>query len=319
MDVQRPLITFAVIAYNAEKYIREAVEGAYTQTYTPLQVVLSDDASSDTTFQIMEEMANAYQGTHTVLLNHNDRNLGIGAHVNRIMELARGEYVVIAAGDDISLPERTQYIYEAFRASEGYAMAVFSDHEEIDENGISQGVVSNTPPEDFCNPIEMCRHMFRGIAGASNAWHRSVFDVFGPMAKYVTFEDRVIAFRASLLGDIRHIREPLVQYRRHAANTVQMFKSPETEQAARKMRCFRDVYRNNKQDLQTFVEKCDGHGNYISRCSAIIDRRIRKIDAYLDILSGQPLKMIDGLLLLVVNGGSPLHGLKQAFRVLNQK
>ena len=41
----RPLVTFALFAYNQEKYIREAVEGAFSQTYEPLEIILSDDYS----------------------------------------------------------------------------------------------------------------------------------------------------------------------------------------------------------------------------------------------------------------------------------
>lgn len=60
MMEQRPLVTFALFAYNQEKYIREAVDGAFSQTYEPLEIILSDDCSSDRTFEIMQEMAAAY-------------------------------------------------------------------------------------------------------------------------------------------------------------------------------------------------------------------------------------------------------------------
>jgi glycosyltransferase involved in cell wall biosynthesis len=53
----RSLVTFALFAYNQEKYIREAVEGALAQTYEPLEIILSDDCSSDRTFETMREMA----------------------------------------------------------------------------------------------------------------------------------------------------------------------------------------------------------------------------------------------------------------------
>jgi glycosyltransferase involved in cell wall biosynthesis len=58
----RPLVTFALFTYNRERYIREAVEGAFSQTYSPLEIILSDDCSSDSTFEIIREMAGAYVG-----------------------------------------------------------------------------------------------------------------------------------------------------------------------------------------------------------------------------------------------------------------
>ena len=48
----RPLVSFAQFAYNQEKYIREAIEGAFAQTYEPIEVILSEDYSTNRTFEI---------------------------------------------------------------------------------------------------------------------------------------------------------------------------------------------------------------------------------------------------------------------------
>ena len=70
----RPLITFALFAYNQERFIREAVAGAFSQTYSPLEIILSDDCSSDRTFEIIQEMTAGYEGPHKVILNRNEKN-----------------------------------------------------------------------------------------------------------------------------------------------------------------------------------------------------------------------------------------------------
>src|ERR1017187_4006697 len=114
---ERPVVSFVLLAYKQEQFIREAVEGALAQTYSPLEIILSDDCSPDRTFEIMQEMAAAYRGPHKIILNRNPKNLGIGAHVNRGMELAKGEWIVVAAGDDISLPERTARLAEKWKSS----------------------------------------------------------------------------------------------------------------------------------------------------------------------------------------------------------
>lgn len=316
---KRPLISFALVAYKQEQYIREAIQGAFAQTYSPLEIILSDDCSPDGTFGLMEELAKAYQGNHRIVLNHNDTNLGLGGHINRIMELAQGEYIVIAAGDDISMPERTERTLEAFIASDGRAMAVFSDCIEIDDTGNENGIVSSKPPERFTELPEMCRNLFRGITGATNAWHRSVFDMFGPMLPEVVFEDRVIAFRATLLGSISHIPIPLVHYRRHRENTVVMFQSDTNSASKRRMQCFKDVYQNNSLDLETYSLKFIMNKKMYSKCRSIISRRICKFDAYLLILSGDTRRMIAGLINLVINGGNPVHGFRQFIRVLGSR
>jgi len=77
----RPLVTFALFAYNQEKYIREAVDVAFSQTYQPLEIILSDDCSSDRTFEIMQEMAAAYVGPHDVRVRQSEVNRGLIDHV----------------------------------------------------------------------------------------------------------------------------------------------------------------------------------------------------------------------------------------------
>src|SRR5215210_6354943 len=95
-------------SYNQETFIREAVRGALAQTYSPLEIIFSDNGSQDRTFEIIREETADYKGPHRVILNRNDYNLGIGGNYNRVMEIAQGELVVVAAGDDVSLLSRTE-------------------------------------------------------------------------------------------------------------------------------------------------------------------------------------------------------------------
>ena len=66
-----PLITFALLAYNQESYIREAVEGAFAQNYSPLEIILSDDYSTDKTYEIMKDLVDEYKGFHIIKINRN--------------------------------------------------------------------------------------------------------------------------------------------------------------------------------------------------------------------------------------------------------
>ena len=96
--------TVVVTGYNQEAFIREAIMGALAQDQDRLEIILSDDGSSDRTYAIMQTEANSYRGSHTVILNRNPHNLGIVHHVNRLFELASSEFIIFCHGDDISLP-----------------------------------------------------------------------------------------------------------------------------------------------------------------------------------------------------------------------
>ena len=104
---ERPLVTFALFAYNQEQYMREAIEGAFAQTYQPLEIILSDDCSTDQTFQIMQEMAAAYEGPHRVRTRRSSTNQGFAAHLNAVIAKSNGQIISLAAGDDIALQDRT--------------------------------------------------------------------------------------------------------------------------------------------------------------------------------------------------------------------
>jgi glycosyltransferase involved in cell wall biosynthesis len=202
-----------VLGYEQEATIRETIEGAFAQTYEPLEIVLSDDGSADRTFAIMEEMAAAYAGPHRIVLNRNEPNRGIVGNVNRLMELSRGELVVKNDGDDVSLPHRVERLVEAWLASGRRIKALGSDVMRGDAEGREIGPLG--PPRLWRaerTPLAILRGNLY-LLGASSAWSREIFDRFGPIDEAAIVEDTIIPFRAAVLGEIGHVDEPLVRYR----------------------------------------------------------------------------------------------------------
>lgn len=218
-DFERPLITFLLMSYNQEQFIREAVIAAFEQTYSPLEIFLTDDCSTDRTYEIMDELATAYQGPHKIVLNRNAHNLGIGAHINRAMKLVNGELIVAAAGDDVSLPERTTKLYEDWHRSERSAYSLFSDATMIDVEGQHLKKLFSEKRPQLANSLEEAiKRGGVGVAGCTHIFSRKTFDVFGPMDDQVMAEDMVIPFRSLLLGSISFVATPLVLYRVHGGN-----------------------------------------------------------------------------------------------------
>jgi glycosyltransferase involved in cell wall biosynthesis len=126
------LVTLYIKAYNQQDTVSAAIKSAFSQTYAPLEILLSDDCSNDCTFAIMERMAGRYQGPHRVALNRNATNLGIVRHTNRIAEMARGRLLIEGAGDDISEPGRVERLASTWMAGGGRIKAVHSAFTEID-------------------------------------------------------------------------------------------------------------------------------------------------------------------------------------------
>ncbi len=227
----KPLISFYVVAYNQEKFIAEAVSGALAQAWSPLEIVLSDDCSDDATFEIMKTMANDYKGSHSIVLNRNERNLGVGAHINRIIQLCKGEWIVASAGDDVSAPERTQRLYEWWTVHGCKAGLVYSNIIEIDEEGaiLYERDFQNEVPGgcrgrhlhwDYRERLEM---KTPPVHGAAFAYHRRLFDDFGPLWDGVVFEDGVLNWRAEITGGITLCTDYLVRHRNHSKQLTNLY------------------------------------------------------------------------------------------------
>jgi glycosyltransferase involved in cell wall biosynthesis len=216
-EPQKPLVTFAIIAYNQEDYIRDAVEAAFSQTYTPLQIVISDDCSTDKTFKTIKEMASAYSGPHEICINRNDFNKNIGGNVNSVMHLANGQLIVIAAGDDVSEPNRVNEIIDCWKSAGNPMYAsIVSGVFELDSKGKKTCLPAitklNTPDSLYIFKENFHFH------GSSQAWTKATFEFFGDLLPGVVNEDSAIFYRNRLIGKILSIEKSLVNHRKHEFN-----------------------------------------------------------------------------------------------------
>ena len=218
--ISPPLVTYLLVTFNQEAYVREAILSAFAQTYTNLEILISDDCSTDNTFGIIGEMVKSYVGKHVVVVRQSSCNNGFASHLNAAMRDASGDYIIVAAGDDISKPERTSTLVDVFMNDE----TIYCTYSNmITINGVGEvgreWVSGNWKPKTD-SLLTACTTDV-GVFGCSAAWHRGVFDYFGPLDDGVIHEDRVIPFRAMLLGRIQYVPVPLIFYRRHDFNTYQ--------------------------------------------------------------------------------------------------
>lgn len=215
----RPLITFVLCAYNQEQFIREAVKGAFAQTYSPLEIILSDDGSSDRTFEIMSRMATEYNGPHTVVLNQNQPNLGLVPHANKvIMEISQGDILVMAAGDDISFPDRVEKSWRILEDNPD-ANCVSFQYQIINRDGIPNSI--RTPRKGQLEKYSLSDYISqKGVIsnGATRAFRKSVFDYFGPLSDNAATEDSTTLLRCLMLGTACHSYDVEIHYRVHGNN-----------------------------------------------------------------------------------------------------
>jgi len=210
-----PLVTFAVFAYNQEKYIKEAVESAFAQNYSPLEIIISDDGSSDKTFEIINSLVRNYRGLHHVRAVQTKSNEGIMSHVLSVVAQSNGALIIVAAGDDISYPNRAQTLFDSWGRSGAWAL--FSKFDRINQNGSM--FASDCKLESPNHTIRRCfrdKSEIQLIHGATSAYDRRVFSLLNHNCKGILTEDGVMSFLLYCYGkDVNFVDESLVKYRSH--------------------------------------------------------------------------------------------------------
>jgi glycosyltransferase involved in cell wall biosynthesis len=209
----RPRVTMVVLTFNQERLVEHAVAAALAQTYSPLVIVFSDDASSDGTFAVIERLCAAYRGPHEVRCVRNPVNLGISKHVNRINEIAEGDLIVLAAGDDVSVPRRVERLVECWLQGGRRAHYLCSPVRAMTEDGQLQGEYQSPGFGARKSALAAGLCAYPISIGASEAWTKVLAQRFPPLSPDVWAEDQVFGFRGRLLGPIGSVDEPLVHYR----------------------------------------------------------------------------------------------------------
>jgi len=207
----KPLVSFCVKSYNQRPYLRAALEGALAQTYRPLEIVVSDDASTDGSWELIQSsFAKATEDRElgiSVVLNRNARNLGSLGNWEKLCELAHGELIVKADGDDVSLPERTTRIVEEWEKGGRKATVICHSGWQIGRKGEPKGCLRKVRP---LWPL-----------GAAMAFSPKIFQTFGWTADGSIVDDELYSRRGLMLGPAIEIPDRLVQYRLGSGATTE--------------------------------------------------------------------------------------------------
>lgn len=116
------LISIVVPVYNAEKYLERCLDSLLAQRYAPLEIILVDDGSMDSSGAICDEYASRNAEGHTFRVIH-QKNTGASIARKNGIASAKGEYITFVDADDVVSPHYVSALYEAM-AKHGTSMAV---------------------------------------------------------------------------------------------------------------------------------------------------------------------------------------------------
>lgn len=219
MNSDKPLTTLFIVFYNQENFVEDAVKGALSQTYENLEIVLSDDCSTDRTFDEIKKCIKEYKGPHKIIINRNEKNMGLVPHINKVLfDLSHGDYLFANGGDDVSLPNRIADGIDYFikdKSISGLTLASIY----IDGNGKETKRMHLEKDRRYSISDRNYLSSKSFMCGMGMfAFKRDVLSVFGPLNDNCQTEDSCMRFRALLIGDVVASAKYGVKYRIHGNN-----------------------------------------------------------------------------------------------------
>lgn len=224
------LATFVLLPYRHGDFVAEAIRAVAKQTYRPLELIVTDDASQDRTREKIDEALRGFPADISVIRINHAQNQGISGVINAAVRCASGRVIFFGGRDDISEPERVAWTMRLF-ANPCVAFA-HTAASVIDEEGkLVEGREGADHRDAELSLVGMLQGSDAPILGATCAYRFDVFRGFAELPPQILREDVILPIRGLILGEGRFLASKLVRYRRHAGN----LHSPTQAQASAEM------------------------------------------------------------------------------------
>jgi glycosyltransferase involved in cell wall biosynthesis len=214
-----PLISLVLACYNQEQFVGEAVEGVLSQTYSPLEIVIIDDCSPDGTAGVIEAKLAERPERRDIRFIRNETNLKPGGVSQLGLSITKADFITIASGDDILLPDMIADIAKVWR--EESASLVITNATYID--GKSSLLHRTYRDPDFPADDSFETLLRDGVNaccfGPCMSFERQLYTEFGWPPEHLQCADIMYPFYSYLLKGGRFLSKPLFKYRIHSANT----------------------------------------------------------------------------------------------------
>jgi glycosyltransferase involved in cell wall biosynthesis len=210
MNNKFPLVSVAMPVYNAEKYLRQAIDSVLGQTYTHFELILVNDGSSDRSKEIIHSYSDS-----RIRYIENENNIGITKTRNICVQHANGKYIAVLDNDDIAMPNRLEKQVEFLESDSQYGICG-SFYDIIDDAGKRIGK-KRLPVSDkeirtyllfencFCNSSVMIQ---------SNLLKERQYE-----EGFNMIEDYYFLYTTSKIKKLSNLPLYITQYRVHGKNT----------------------------------------------------------------------------------------------------
>ena len=222
--LNNPLVTVICLCYNHEAFVVESLDSVINQIYSPIQLIIIDDFSTDNSKTIIENWLQKHPEIEFII---NDSNLGITKSFNKALKQAKGEYIIDLAADDVLFPDCVLTQINAFKNSPFKNLGVvYGNAEVISENGSF---------DSFYFPVDSQKRViqkritgdiyknvlsnFHSVCSVSAMIKKNILDSLEGYDESLAYEDLDFWIRASRKYEFDFIDEPIMK-KRIAANSL---------------------------------------------------------------------------------------------------
>lgn len=222
-------VDILLATYNGEKYIKEQVESILNQTYENIQIIISDDCSTDNTRQVLKE----YENNEKIKIFYQEKNLGYVKNFEFLLKQVKSNLYMLSDQDDVWKKEKVEKSVEKIESEK--LDLVFGDLEVVDEN-------LNTLYKSYNRYMHLIhkikkyqkdyrlQYLYNCMTGCTIISRKNWIDKVLPFptnSKYM-IHDYWLGLVIALNGKVGYIEEPYILYRQHRKNQVGSKKASKT-------------------------------------------------------------------------------------------
>ncbi len=214
-----PLVTIGIPTFNRSKYLKQALESALNQTYLNIEVIVSDNASTDDTQEIMKQ----YLSNPKIKYLRQKENIGIPANWNVCLNNANGKYFLLLSDDDILEREAVKILIEKFEDKR--VVMSYCNHTIINGNGDPiEEINKKFNPKELESGNKFILKRFKGKSGGTPSSELFITEILRRHGGYPNEPQGAADMAAELIlateGFVAYDKRKLIRYRVHKANNV---------------------------------------------------------------------------------------------------
>lgn len=248
------MISIAMTTYNGEKFLKEQIDSILAQTYTDFELVIVDDCSTDSTWEILC----TYKQNQKVRIFKNEKNLGFKSNFEKAISLCTGDFIALSDQDDVWLENHLQVLLDTIDQKDlACANAILVDKNLKDLGSRMSDVTKIKKIPSGSKALLtyfLSNHYF--VQGSTCLLTKGFVQKALPIPTEIDYHDTWFSLFCAANNGLNYTKEPILLYRQHKNNVSDISNYKKNSILG----IFKTIFENIKQSKNEkilSIQKCD--------------------------------------------------------------